>query len=138
MEVVIRRDHPHLIDPHHSMAPPAAVNLVPFEQVSGELVPWLKLLADPTRLRILYALLQQELHVRAMCDLLGQSQPAVSHHLALLREAGLILCRREGKHNYYHLVAARFEQIASLILQLVVEQRPLVRVADYAIQYEPR
>jgi len=119
------------------MAGGASVDLIPFEQVSGELVPWLKLLSDPTRLRILYALLQRELHVRAMCDLLGQSQPAVSHHLALLREAGLILCRREGKHNYYQLVAARFEQVTSLILHLVVAQRGTLRVEDYVIQYEP-
>ena len=48
-----------------------------------------KLLADETRLKILSYLTQrEELHVRALCDLLGESQPAVSHHLGLLRTAG--------------------------------------------------
>ena len=64
-----------------------------------------KLLADETRLRILMHLLaKDELHVRALCELLEQSQPAVSHHLALLRVANLIESRRDGKHNYYRVI----------------------------------
>ena len=74
-----------------------------------------KLLSDETRLRILYYLVEEdELHVRALCELLDQSQPAVSHHLALLREARLVQCRRDGKHNYYRLLPNRFQQIADL------------------------
>ena len=64
-----------------------------------------KLLSDVTRLKVIHHLLQQgELHVRALCDLLDQSQPAVSHHLALLRDAKLIDARRDGKHNYYRVI----------------------------------
>ena len=56
------------------------------------------------RLKILLALAQDgELHVSALCELLGQQQPAVSHHLTLLRMAGLVGYRRDGKHNYYRL-----------------------------------
>jgi ArsR family transcriptional regulator len=63
-----------------------------------------KLLADESRLKILLALGQDgELHVTALCDLLGQSQPAVSHHLTLLRMSGLVGYRRDGKHNFYRL-----------------------------------
>ncbi len=63
-----------------------------------------KLLADKSRLKIVLALAQDgELHVSALCDLLGQSQPAVSHHLTLMRMVGLVGYRRDGKHNYYHL-----------------------------------
>jgi ArsR family transcriptional regulator len=63
-----------------------------------------KLMADKSRLKILLALAQEgELHVTALCDLLGQSQPAVSHHLTLMRMTGLVGFRRDGKHNYYHL-----------------------------------
>ena len=55
-------------------------------RITKELVRWFKLLADETRLKILIFLLERgELNVRALCDLLQLSQPAVSHHLALLR-----------------------------------------------------
>ena len=65
-----------------------------------------KLLADKSRLKIVLALAQDgELHVSALCDLLGQSQPAVSHHLTLMRMVGLVGYRRDGKHNYYHLAS---------------------------------
>jgi ArsR family transcriptional regulator len=70
----------------------------------GGLTQVFKLLADESRLKILLALGQDgELHVSALCDLLGQSQPAVSHHLTLLRMSGLVGYRRDGKHNYYRL-----------------------------------
>lgn len=77
-----------------------------------ELATVFKLVADETRLRILYFLTQRsELHVRAFCDLLGQSQPAVSHHLALLRLGGLIDRRRDGKHNFYALRTGRLTDL---------------------------
>jgi len=78
----------------------------------ADLVHLFKLLADETRLWILYYLSRAgELHVRALCDRLRQSQPAVSHHLALLRVGGLIELRREGKHNFYRLVPNRFDEM---------------------------
>jgi ArsR family transcriptional regulator len=63
-----------------------------------------KLLADKSRLKILLALAHDgETHVSALCGLLEQSQPAVSHHLTLLRMAGLVGYRRDGKHNFYRV-----------------------------------
>jgi ArsR family transcriptional regulator len=63
-----------------------------------------KLLADKSRLKILMALAQDgEMHVSALCDMLMQSQPAVSHHLTLLRMRNLVGFRRDGKHNFYRL-----------------------------------
>ena len=65
-----------------------------------------KLLADESRLRILLTLAREgETHVSALCEMLGQSQPAVSHHLTLLRMAGLVGFRREGKFNFYRMDA---------------------------------
>lgn len=78
------------------------------ETKAHDLVTVFKLLADETRLRILHYLTQKtELNVCTFVGLLHQTQPAVSHHLALLKEAGLIECRRDGKHNFYHLVPLR-------------------------------
>ena len=63
-----------------------------------------KLLADESRLRILISLARDgEQHVSALCQMLGQSQPAVSHHLTLLRMSGLVGFRRDGKFNFYRL-----------------------------------
>jgi DNA-binding transcriptional ArsR family regulator len=63
----------------------------------------LKQVSDATRLQVIMALAEGERHVGALCDLLGQSQPAVSHHLALLRHGGIIEPRRQGKNNFYSL-----------------------------------
>src|SRR6516165_4327712 len=50
-----------------------------------------KQLADESRLKILLALAEEgEMHVSALCQLLNQTQPAVSHHLTLLRMTGLV------------------------------------------------
>src|SRR6516225_3793169 len=67
----------------------------------------LKQVSDPTRLQILMLLTEKERNVSELCTDLGtQSQPAVSHHLALLRHGRLIEPRRSGKHNFYALTEA--------------------------------
>lgn len=82
------------------------------QQLEKDLVQVFKLLSDETRLRILMYLAREgELHVTALCDRLEQSQPAVSHHLALLRVAGLIEARRDGKHNFYSIRKVHFHRI---------------------------
>lgn len=64
----------------------------------------LKQVSDATRLQILLLLSDSEHNVGAICNELGgQSQPAVSHHLAKLRDGRLIEPRREGKNNVYML-----------------------------------
>ena len=63
----------------------------------------LKHVSDPTRLQVILILAEGERHVGALCGQLSQSQPAVSHHLALLRHGGIIAPRRQGKNNYYSL-----------------------------------
>ena len=66
----------------------------------------LKHVSDPTRLQVILILSEGERHVGALCEQLSQSQPAVSHHLALLRHGRLIEPRRSGKHNFYYLTDA--------------------------------
>src|SRR5262249_37941592 len=63
----------------------------------------MKQVSDPTRLLVIVTLTGGEKHVGAMCEVLGQSQPALSHHLALLRHGGIISPRRQGKNNFYSL-----------------------------------
>jgi DNA-binding transcriptional ArsR family regulator len=67
----------------------------------------LKQVSDPTRLQVVMLLAEKERNVSELCtDLGSQSQPAVSHHLALLRHGRLIEPRRSGKHNFYGLTDA--------------------------------
>ena len=87
-----------------------------------ELVSIFKLLADETRLRVLMNLMRErELHVSALCDRLDQSQPAVSHHLALLRCAGLIEARRDGKHNFYSVRRQHFHKVMGYLFNSITD-----------------
>jgi ArsR family transcriptional regulator len=61
----------------------------------------LRLLADPTRLRILAAVAPEELAVNEIADTLGMGQPRISNHLRLLRDAGALEDRREGSWTFY-------------------------------------
>ena len=71
---------------------------------ADELQRVFKTLADPTRVRILRLLEQEELIVGELMDILGMAQSRVSRHLAVLREAGLLSDRRDGTFVAYRLV----------------------------------
>ncbi len=78
------------------------------------LVETFEALADPTRARMLYALIRQPLCVRDLAMLVGVSESGVSHQLRFLRERRLVKPRREGNIVYYavddHHVAALFKE----------------------------
>lgn len=108
------------------------------ESLVNNLGQLFKLLSDETRLRILYYLTQRdELHVRALCDLLQESQPAVSHHLALLRVAGLIERRREGKHNYYGLQTQKFSSLLDMMFSAMPAGNRRIRFENYVLSHAP-
>jgi ArsR family transcriptional regulator len=88
-------------------------------EATREISSLFKLFADPTRVKILYFLIQkEEINVRTLCEALKQSQPAVSHHLALMRKARLLDSRRDGKHNFYRLQPERFKHAQQLLSAL--------------------
>lgn len=60
-----------------------------------------RMLADPNRIRILWALLQGESSVGCLAELIGAAPSTVSQHLAKLRLAGLVRGRRDGTFTYY-------------------------------------
>lgn len=78
------------------------------------LVETFQALADPTRARILYALIQRPMCVRDLAILVGVSASGVSHQLRFLRDRRLVKPRREGTTIYYsvddHHVAALFKE----------------------------
>jgi len=101
----------------------------------GELSKFFRLLADETRLQIIVHLLRSgELNVGALCERLGQSQPSVSHHLALLRASDLIHLRREGKYNYYGLSKRRVVQLLETVFQRVDEEEAELRFAGLTLR----
>jgi len=63
----------------------------------------LKQVSDPTRLQVISLLSEGERHVGGLCDQFNMSQPALSHHLALLRHGGIVDRRRQGKNYFYSL-----------------------------------
>ncbi len=79
----------------------------------------LKQVSDATRLQLIRALSEGEQHVGALCEQLNQSQPSVSHHLALLRHGGIIAARRQGKNNFYSLTDTG-EELAKVVNHVVV------------------
>jgi DNA-binding transcriptional ArsR family regulator len=77
--------------------------LMPDEDVVARATASLRILADPTRIKILWALAQGESNVSCLAELAGASQPATSQHLAKLRWSGVVSARREGGFVYYEL-----------------------------------
>jgi DNA-binding transcriptional ArsR family regulator len=73
------------------------------ESLVHEMVELFKMLADPSRLRILNALSSGELCVMHLSSVLQMSQSAVSHQLASLRASRLVVGRRDGKTMQYRL-----------------------------------
>ena len=106
------------------------------DNVIRDLVQVFRLLSDETRLRILFFLAQnQELHVTDLCDRLGQTQPAVSHHLALLRVSGLIEARREGKHNFYSVRTDVFGELLVNLFSSSGEVPKRIKFHDFTLTF---
>lgn len=86
----------------------------PSEELLAVVVEAFQALADPTRARMLYALIRRPLCVRDLAIAVGVSESAVSHQLRLLRERRLVKPRRAGNVIYYsvddHHVAALFRE----------------------------
>jgi len=68
----------------------------------------LRIVSHPTRLAILRALMDRPVHVGQLVSLTDQSQPNVSQHLAVLREAGLVDRRIDGPKRLYYAVKVAF------------------------------
>ncbi|MFP5327783.1 MAG: ArsR/SmtB family transcription factor [Acidimicrobiia bacterium] len=76
-----------------------------------------KLLADPTRLRIIWALLHGEHSVNELAHHVGVRPPTVSQHLSKLRLVHLVRMRRDGTRIFYALENEHIERLASEALQ---------------------
>jgi len=82
------------------------------EDDADELAAAFKVLADPVRLRLFSMIASAEAGEVCVCDVtepLGRSQPTVSHHLAVLADAGLVIREKRGRWAWYRAVPERID-----------------------------
>ncbi|MCI0460342.1 MAG: metalloregulator ArsR/SmtB family transcription factor [Gemmataceae bacterium] len=104
-----------------------------------DLADLFKQLGDPSRLKILLALAENgEMHVSALHKLLDQSQPAVSHHLNLLRVRHLVGFRRDGRHNYYRIDSARIRLLLEQFFNSTGNGHKQLQFDDFALAFKPK
>ncbi len=106
-----------------------------YERMMNDLVMKLKALADPTRLAILEFLMEpaQGCCVNddgvCACDvenLLGMSQPTVSHHMKILQQAGLVNAEKRGRWMFYEINPAGIDSVVQKVSSLRQKQESLV------------
>jgi len=111
------------------------------EKTIQEMTEVFKLLGDRSRLKIVLALAHEgEMHVGALCDMLGgekkASQPAVSHHLSLMRAHGLVSYRRDGKNNYYRLDSSYISAILDQFFVNTANGPKQMQFEDFTLVYK--
>ena len=94
---------------------------MPAEDELYDLAELFKVFGDSTRIRILFALFEEEICVCDLAELLNMTQSAISHQLRLLKQAGLVNGRREGKQISYYLADDHVRTIISMGLEHINE-----------------
>ena len=88
--------------------------------MTPDLVTLFQALSDPTRLRLLSLMAAGEVCVCYFVEILDETQPKISRHLAYLRRAGLVSARRDGKWVHYGL-AVPSDPASAAVLQTVLD-----------------
>ena len=108
----------------------------PTDEQVAEAIDILKLVADPTRLRILWALLHGEHSVNRLAEHVGAQPSAVSQHLGKLRLGHLVRTRREGTHVYY---VARNDHVRRIVQEALFHADHVLQgMADHDAQSRRR
>lgn len=84
---------------------------IPQDEMIYDLAEFFKVFADSTRMKIIYALMENELCVCDIANIVQTTQSAISHQLRLLKQAKLVKFRKEGKVVYYSLDDEHISQI---------------------------
>ena len=112
------REPPRITQPQvQSCCAPIGAGQLPARD-AGLLSRQLAALADPVRLRILSVLATAPGGAVCACDLVGpvgKSQPTVSHHLKMLKAAGLVTSQRDGKNIWYAVVPAALDALREVL-----------------------
>lgn len=88
------------------------------ETSAATLVPMFKALGDPVRLRLVSLIASHSGGEACVCDIsatIDLSQPTISHHLKVLRSAGLLGSQRRGTWVYYRVIPAALQQLSAIL-----------------------
>lgn len=85
----------------------------------------LKALNDPTRREILELLKDKDLTAGEIADKFSISKPSISHHLDLLRQAGLVVSVKEGQYIYYSLNTTVMDEILKWLMQFKDQKKDI-------------
>ena len=96
---------------------------LPTDEILSDLSDLFKVFGDSTRVKILFSLFESEMCVCAIAELLGMTQPAISHQLKNLKDANLVGNRREGKTIYYFLADDHVKSIIGQGFEHLIEER---------------
>ena len=80
-------------------------------------------LADPTRRKILDLLRQGEMTAGALAEKFDMTKPSMSHHFAVLKEADLIISRRDGQQIWYALNTTVVQDIMTWVMRLIEDHK---------------
>lgn len=102
------------------------MDLATFEANATSVAAVMKTLSNPRRLMVLCKLVEQgEMRVGDLAGAVGLSQSALSQHLALLREDGVVAFRRDAQTLWYRLADPRCEALLATLYQLYCKEGPL-------------
>ncbi len=87
----------------HDLSSNEIINNIPCDKLFEKASETFQVISDPSRLKILWLLCHSELCVNNIAVAVNMSAPAVSHHLKILKQNGLIDSRRNGKEIFYTL-----------------------------------
>ena len=109
------------------------------DRTNKEMAEIFKSLADENRLQILRILMREgELHVSKICEELGESQPAVSHHLTQLKHARLVDFRRDGKFNHYFISSDSVEALLTHFFPNAGRNQQTVSFGDLEVMFRTK
>lgn len=111
----------------HSHSHNAILNKVrhdlPTDELLCDLSDLFKIFGDPTRIKILFSLIDGEMCVCAIAELLSMTQSAISHQLKALKDANLVGNRRSGKTIFYFLTDSHVRTIVAQGFEHLIEER---------------
>lgn len=120
--------------------PPAATSTNDLDRVFAAVARYFSVLSEPTRLRILHTICQEERSVSAIVAATGATQTNVSRHLALMHDVGVVGRRREGNAVYYQVTDPEFVEICRTVCVQIASridgQKPLKKdLLQFAAQH---